>query len=74
MDIIAQIMILITGLTGQYLIARKIRVGWLIAIFGQLFWFYTTINHRQLFLVLNTVVYTGIFVYGWYNWKNKGGN
>lgn len=70
-DIIAQIGIVVFGLIGYTLLARKNKFGFLILVFAQPFYFYTSVIHKQWGLFITTILYTIISLYGVYNWLIK---
>lgn len=67
-DQVSQIMLTTLSILGFFLIARKNKWGFIISLFSQPFWFYTSIVHRQWGVIVNTSVFTIIFIYGTYNW------
>jgi hypothetical protein len=72
LDIISQVAIFIFGVTSLILITKKNKWGFVIALFGQPFYFYTSYVNRQWGLFLVTLVYTIIWAYGATQWFSKG--
>jgi hypothetical protein len=70
-DKIAQIGIVIFGLSGYILLAKKHKFGFLALVFAQPFYFYTAYIHKQWGLFLTTILYTIVSLYGVYNWLLK---
>ncbi len=68
LDQASQIMLTSLSILGFFLIAKKNKWGFVISLFGQPFWFYTSIVHQQWGIVFNTAIFTVIFIYGVYNW------
>jgi hypothetical protein len=68
LDTISQYAIPLFTLSGIFLIARKVKWGFLLALIAQPFWLFTSYIHDQWGVFFNTVVYTGIVLYGVYNW------
>jgi hypothetical protein len=68
LDTISQYAIPILTLSGMFLIARKVKWGFVLALLSQPFWFFTAYAHDQWGVFFNTVIYTGVLIYGAYNW------
>ena len=71
LDITSQIAIFVFGVTSLILITKKNKWGFVIALFGQPFYFYTSYANKQWGLFLVTLVYTFIWAYGAYEWFSK---
>lgn len=67
-DFIAQAGILIFGLSGTFLITRKNKWGFVLALAAQPFWFLTAYLNDQWGVFFNSLVYTSLWIYGLYNW------
>jgi nicotinamide riboside transporter PnuC len=68
LDALAQFGILVFGLSAMFLVARKNKWGFVLGLLTQPFWFTTAFLNEQWGVFLNSIVYTGIWVYGIYNW------
>lgn len=68
LDEVSQYAIPFFTLIGIFLIARKVKWGFLFALLAQPFWLFTSYVHDQWGVFLNTMIYTGIILYGVYNW------
>jgi nicotinamide riboside transporter PnuC len=68
LDIISQIAIFIFGVTSLILITKKNKWGFVIALIGQPFYFYTTYANKQWGMFLVTTIYTFIWAYGAFQW------
>jgi hypothetical protein len=68
LDTISQYAIPLFTLSGIFLIARKVKWGFLLALIAQPFWLFTSYVHGQWGVFFNTMVYTSIVLYGVYNW------
>lgn len=68
LDTIAQIAITILGVTSIILVARKNKWGFVIALLAQPFWFVTSYAHAQWGIFFVSIIYTGSWAYGVYEW------
>lgn len=68
LDSISQYVIPLFTLSGMFLIARKVKWGFILALLSQPFWLFTSYVNDQWGVFLNTVVYAIILLYGVYNW------
>lgn len=68
LDNISQYAIPLLTLSGMFLIARKVKWGFALALLSQPFWLFTSYIHDQWGVFLNTVVYICVLLYGVYNW------
>lgn len=71
LDIISQIAIFVFGVTSLILITKKNKWGFVIALLGQPFYFFTSYENKQWGLFLVTLVYTFIWAYGAHEWFSK---
>jgi nicotinamide riboside transporter PnuC len=67
-DVIAQVGIPIFGFSAMFLVARKNKWGFVLGLLAQPFWFFTAYTHDQWGIILNSIVYSAIWVYGIYKW------
>ena len=74
-DIVCQIMLGVFGVTAIWFVGRKEtwrRWGYVCGLCAQPFWFYSTIKNEQWSMVLLSVIYTCLWVQGFYNhWIKK---
>ncbi|PJE65062.1 hypothetical protein COU91_03705 [Candidatus Saccharibacteria bacterium CG10_big_fil_rev_8_21_14_0_10_47_8] len=73
-DTVAQIGITLLGVTSIFLVAKKIRWGFVIGLLSQPFWFFTTFHHKQWGIFFLNFVYTGTWILGVYEWFYKKKN
>lgn len=71
---ISQIGIFCFGVTAIILVARKNKWGFVFGLLSQPFWYTTAILNEQWGVVLVSVVYTGSWAYGVYEWFFKNDN
>lgn len=67
-DLIAQVGIFIFGVLGIVLAARKNKWGFVFGLLSQPFWYMTGVINHQWGVVAVSVIYTGSWAYGVYNW------
>lgn len=73
-DLIAQIGLIVFGVSAIILVARKNRWGFVLGLISQPFWIITSLINKQWGVLLLSVVYVGSWGYGVYEWfykKNK---
>ncbi|MEK7061854.1 MAG: nicotinamide mononucleotide transporter [Patescibacteria group bacterium] len=73
-DLIAQIGVIIFGVSAIILVARKNRWGFVLGLISQPFWIITSLVNKQWGVLLLSIVYVGSWGYGIYEWfykKNK---
>jgi nicotinamide riboside transporter PnuC len=70
-DFIAQIGIAIFGVLGILLVARKNKWGFVFGLLSQPFWFITSYINKQWGVFFLSIIYTGSWGYGIYNWFRK---
>lgn len=71
LDLIAQIGIVIFGVSAIILVAKKNKWGFVLGLISQPFWLITSIMNRQWGIVLLSVIYVGSWAYGVYEWFFK---
>ena len=72
-DNIAQAVITILSPTAIILVAKKNRWGFVIGLMTQPFWFITALINKQWGVFLVSLVYTGSWILGVYEWFFKKG-
>jgi hypothetical protein len=73
-DLFAQLAIFFLGPTAVILANSRWR-KWapIVGLASQPFWFWTTIAHHQYPVLVTCVIYTGAWMFGFYNlWLKKG--
>lgn len=70
-DTIAQIGIILTGVSAIILVARKNKWGFVVGLISQPFWFTTAIVNEQWGVFLVSLAYLGSWIYGIYEWFFK---
>lgn len=65
---ISQVAIVILGLSAMVLVSRKCKWGFVVGLFSQPFWIYTTLYNKQPGLFILSVIYFFIWIYGIYKW------
>lgn len=68
LDTVSQIAIALFGLSSIFLIAKKNKWGFVLALIAQPFWFITTYIHEQWGIFALSFVYSGTWLYGFYQW------
>ena len=68
LDAVSQIAIALFGLSSIFLIAKKNKWGFVLALIAQPFWFITTYIHEQWGIFALSFVYGGTWLYGFYQW------
>lgn len=71
LDLIAQIGIAVFGITAIILVARKNKWGFVAGFLTQPFFFITSIVNKQWGLFILSILYTGSWAYGIYEWFFK---
>ena len=71
LDTIAQIGVSTFGITAIILVARKNKWGFVFGLLSQPFWFITSILNRQWGVLFLSIIYTGTWIYGIYEWFYK---
>jgi nicotinamide riboside transporter PnuC len=73
LDTIAQIGVAILGTVAIILVAKKNKWGFVFGLASQPFWILTSFINHQWGVLLLSVIYTGSWIYGIYEWffKNK---
>lgn len=67
-DIISQTAISVLGVAAIILVGNKNRWGFVAGLLSQPFWFMTTYMHEQWGLFALSVIYTGTWMFGIYEW------
>ncbi|MCX6726185.1 MAG: nicotinamide mononucleotide transporter [Candidatus Shapirobacteria bacterium] len=70
-DIIAQIGISIFGVAAIILVAKKNKWGFVLGLISQPFWYITSFVNKQWGIFFLTIVYTGSWILGIYEWFFK---
>lgn len=68
LDTASQYAIPVLTLGGMFLIARKVKWGFVLALLSQPFWLLTSYIHDQWGVFLNTTLFTCVLLYGIRNW------
>ena len=68
LDAVSQIAIALFGLSSIFLLAKKNKWGFVLALIAQPFWFITTYIHEQWGIFALSFVYSGTWLYGFYQW------
>ncbi len=71
-DLISQIGLTVLSVSAIVLVAKKNKWGFVAGLLAQPFWFYTSFIHRQWGIFITTVLFTGSFILGIYEWFYKG--
>lgn len=71
LEIINQLGISVFGILAVILVARKNKWGFIFGLLSQPFWLLTSLNNRQWGVVVLTIVYTGSWGYGVWQWFSK---
>lgn len=67
-DQISQVAIIVLGVGASILIARKNKLGVLMAFLSEPFWFATSYINKQWGVFLISILYTGTWGYAVYKW------
>lgn len=70
-DIISQIGIAILGISSVILVAKKNKWGFVLGLAAQPFWFITSFLNHQWGIFFLSLVYTGSWIFGVYEWFYK---
>lgn len=75
-DIIAQIGVAIFGISAIILVSKKNKWGFVLGLLSQPFWYITSFMNKQWGIFFLSIVYTGSWILGIYEWffKNKKDN
>jgi nicotinamide riboside transporter PnuC len=71
LDIYANIGMFLFGVIAIILVARKNKWGFVFGLFSQPFFFITSWINKQWGLFFLSIIYTGSWIYGIYNWFYK---
>lgn len=71
LDTIAQIGIAVFGLTAIILVAKKNKWGFVLGLLSQPFFLLTSYLNKQWGVFFLSLVYTGTWIYGIYEWFFK---
>jgi len=71
LDLISQVAIAILGISSIVLVARKNRLGFVLGLVAQPFYYYTCIQNHQWGLLVATTGYTISWIYGIRQWYSK---
>ena len=67
----SQVAIVVLGVTGIFLVAKKSKWGFVFGLASQPFWFITSYQHQQWGVFFVSIAYTASWIYGIYNWFKK---
>ena len=70
-DNICQVAIFVLSPLSMIMVGRKNKWGFVVGLASSPFWLWTTYSHDQWGMFLNSVFYTGIWIYGIYQWFKK---
>lgn len=70
-DIIAQIGVAIFGVTAIILVSKKNKWGFVLGLLSQPFWYITSFINKQWGIFFLSIVYTGSWILGIYEWFFK---
>lgn len=70
-DVLAQIGVSIFGVIAIILVARKNKWGFVFGLLSQPFWVLTSYLNSQWGVLLLSIIYTGSWIYGIYEWFFK---
>ncbi len=68
---ISQIGIVILGVAAILLVSKKNKWGFVLGLLSQPFWFITSFINRQWGVFFLSIVYTGSWIFGIYEWFFK---
>lgn len=71
LDTISQFGLTIFGLVAILLVAKKNKWGFVIGLISQPFWLYTSFYNEQWGIFVVSVVYSGTWIFGIYEWFYK---
>lgn len=77
LEIISQFVIATLGTTAIILVAKKNKWGFVVGFASQPFWIFTAIYNKQLGVLFVSIICTGSWAFGVYEWffkKEKSGN
>lgn len=58
------------GATGMWLSGRRLRVGWLVAIFTEVVWIVYAIQTKQWGFIAGALLYITVFTRNWFLWRD----
>ncbi len=70
-DIISQFGIAIFGAAAIILVAKKNKWGFVIGLISQPFWFITSFTNKQWGVFVLSIIFTGSWILGIYEWFFK---
>ena len=70
-DLISQIAIAVLGLASIFLVAKKIKWGFVLGLATQPFWFITSYLNGQWGVFVLSIGYTFVWCFGIYEWFYK---
>jgi len=70
-DIISQIGIAVFGISAIILVAKKNKWGFVLGMLSQPFWYVTSFINKQWGIFFLSIVYTGSWIFGIYEWFFK---
>ena len=68
LDQISQFALFFLSVSAIILVARKNKWGFVLGLSSQPFWLYTSYANDQWGIFLNSIVFTGTWIYGIYRW------
>ncbi len=71
LDIVSQIGLTVFSLAAILLVAKKNKWGFVVGLLSEPFWFVTSYTHKQWGIFLLSIVYTGTWIFGIYEWFYK---
>ncbi len=71
LEIISQVGISVFGVLAIILVSRKNKWGFVFGLASQPFWYITAYLHSQWGIMFLNVIYTGSWLYGFYQWFYK---
>ena len=76
-DIISQVGVAIFGISAIILVSKKNKWGFVLGLLSQPFWYITSFTNKQWGIFFLSIVYTGSWILGIYEWffkKNRTSN
>lgn len=62
--------LVVSGATGMWLSGRRLRVGWLVAIFTEMLWIVYAAQTQQWGFIAGAVLYMVVFARNWFLWRD----
>jgi hypothetical protein len=62
--------LVISGATGMWLSGRRLRVGWLVAIFTEALWIIYAVQTEQWGFIAGALLYMVVFARNWHLWRD----